>query len=205
MYIDRSRSSGIVVEDIFNETNSTVERGVKKLTGNQSPDDLLLLRTQSELNQNDKVETAVGETTWGYLKSTAEKFCVRTVGDLIRYIKDLASVDKPFYSRWSNDSPIEFFDYRTRFSYAPIGDFECQDATLEDDPEQLEVDSVFEYWDKHLKKDVLLIANDTTIRTWGDLKGALRGESAYIGESKFSQGTLKRPLREAIRLVPPLE
>ncbi len=186
LYVHRSQSLGDEVQNIFDETSSTVEAGVQKLIGNQSPDGPVLLRTQSELNQDQKIETVVDETVWGYLKSTAEIFRVRTIGDLMEYITVLAATDKPFYSRWSKDSPIESFDHRSRFSYA-------------------DQSAHFEYWEEVLDDDAPLIANDATIKTWGDLKEALRGKNKVMDESGFSQGTFSRPLREAMRLVPLLE
>lgn len=184
-YFNCSLSSGCEVQNIFKEAESSVDAAVNKLTKRESPDDPSLLRIQSESVADKRIESVVGESVWEYSKSIAESYGLKTVEDLLEYIRLLASADKAFYSRWCIDDSIEFFDHPTRFSYAPL--------------------SEFDYWNEMLQNDAPIIANDTLIRTWSDLKKALRGENKSIGESEFSQGTFVRPLQEAIRLVPPPE
>ena len=194
------------VNDIIEDATYLSELAIKKLIGKKLPEDPELLRIHAESVLDEDIKNVVGATVWTYLQSTAKKYDLKKVRDIIKYIKELASTDKAFYSKWSEETPIEFFDHSTRFSYAPVSDFEYQDETPEDNILDFSnADAHFDYWNGILEDDTPIIANDAVIKTWSDLKKALRGEKIIMDESEFSQGTFSTPLRKTIRLVPPAE
>ena len=184
LYAGRSLSSGVEIEGIFDKAASTVEAGVKKLRGRESPENPPLLRTQSESAPYENIESVLGKDAWDYMKPIADSYGLKTVGDLIKYIHDLTSTNKPFYSKWGKNDPLEFFVHSRRFSYASQ-------------------EKGFEYWNELLEDDTPIIANDIAIRTWGDIKEALHGDNRIMDESKFSQGTFRsRSPRNARRPIP---
>ncbi|MBI2579682.1 MAG: hypothetical protein HYW27_02155 [Candidatus Aenigmarchaeota archaeon] len=105
-------------------------------------------------------------------------------------IEELCSSGKPYFSKWSEYLPIEFFDTPLRFSWhIPI---ELQEPAEEiDNPEDYQR-GMLDFWDSFLHDDVPIYHGSThPIGTWKELKDALFGEKRYMEPSRFVQGTAR--------------
>lgn len=173
----------IAIEDIA----SLVKSAVIKLTGNaRESSQPVLLRTQLEIHQDANLEDIMdrhdGILTkhYGHIIQT---FHLVTINDLLRLINVFSKTDKRYYTSWSiTTGEIEFSDHPQMFSFHG-GDFN--------------------YWEERLRDDTPLnVLGSMTLRTWGELKQALRGEQSSIHESRLlNLGTQNRPLREGMVVI----
>jgi hypothetical protein len=167
-----------------------LERAVSKIT-RTAPDNVIGVITRCEAIPEKKIEEVFGEDEMGELireriKRILETHSIETIGDLLDFIKTLASSKTKYYSKWNGESPFEFFDAKNRFSFA--------------DPRQM-----YPYWYDALRAETPIITQDLRVSTWKDLMrvlGKVHGDDAIMGISEFCQGSTERPLREGIRLAP---
>lgn len=110
-------------------------------------------------------------------------------------IGELCSSKKPYFSKWSGDSPIEFFNTKLRFSwYIPVGLQESDDG--EDDPEDFQK-AMFGFWDSILGEMTPIHHGSThPIDNWKDLSGTIFGDNRYMESSRFTQGTFSQFLSD---------
>ena len=116
---------------------------------------------------------------------------VNKIGDRCAGIEELCLSRREFFSKWSKDSPIEFFNTQMRFSwYIPIGPQEQAEETNSSEDYQMEM---LNFWDSFLSDDTPIYHNSThLIYTWKSLKDAIFGEKAYMEPSRFVQGTQEK-------------
>jgi len=105
-------------------------------------------------------------------------------------IEELRSSRKPYFSKWSRDSPIEFFDTKLRFCwYIPMMLQEPADETKS--PEEYQK-AMFDFWNSILD-DMTPVHHGSAypIDTWKDLREAIFGDSRYMEPSRFVQGSVR--------------
>ncbi len=104
--------------------------------------------------------------------------------------EELCSSCKPYFSKWSRNSPIEFFDTKLRFCwYIPM---ELQESPKETKSSEDYQRAMFDFWNSILE-DTTPIHHSSTypIDTWKDLGEAIFGDNRYMEPSIFIQGTIK--------------
>ena len=105
-------------------------------------------------------------------------------------IEELRSSGKPYFSKWSRESPIEFFETKLRFCwYIPM---ELQESTGETESPEDYQNAMLDFWDSILE-DMIPVYHSSTypIDTWKDLREAIFGDDRYMEPSRFVQGTVK--------------
>ncbi len=106
-------------------------------------------------------------------------------------MEELQLSNKPYFSKWSKGSPIEFFDTDLRFYWNIPA--ELQRPSKETvNPEDYQR-GVLDFWDSVLDDTIPVYHGSAyhPIDTWKDLKDAIFGEKRYMEPSRFVQGTVK--------------
>lgn len=105
-------------------------------------------------------------------------------------IEELRSSGKSYFSKWSGDSPIEFFNTNLRFCwYIPI---ELQEPSKKTKSPEDYQKAMFDFWNSILEDTTPIYHSSTyPIDTWKDLGEAIFGDNRYMEPSRFIQGTVK--------------
>jgi len=105
-------------------------------------------------------------------------------------VEELCSSRKPFFSKWSRESPIEFFDTKLRFCwYIPMELQEPAEETESPDDYQR---AMFDFWNSVLEYMTPLYHGSIyPIDTWKDLREAIFGDNRYMEPSRFVQGSAR--------------
>jgi len=91
-------------------------------------------------------------------------------------IEELRSSGKPYFSKWSRESPIEFFETKLRFCwYIPM---ELQEPVEETESPEDYQKTMFDFWNSILE-DMTPVYHISThpIDTWKDLREAIFGDN----------------------------
>ena len=110
-------------------------------------------------------------------------------------VEELQSSDKPYFSKWSRDSEIEFFGTAARFCWAPIRPPRAEDYMRMGrrqgiSPRQLDRDAIFEYWNAALDDAIRIDAESWSDMSWHQLKEDLFGNNRTMEPSRYVGGTL---------------
>ncbi|MBI5061597.1 MAG: hypothetical protein HZB67_04775 [Candidatus Aenigmarchaeota archaeon] len=107
-------------------------------------------------------------------------------------IEELRLSEKPYYSKWSENSQIEFFDTKLRFCwYIPLL-LHSKGNVSETYQEYQE--KMLSFWDSVLASDTPVHHHDSyPIKNWQDLRDAIIGENRYMEPSRFTQGAILVP------------
>jgi hypothetical protein len=123
-----------------------------------------------------------------------EKYGERPTGTSSKYtsasIEELCSSEKPYFSKWSRENPIEFFDTRLRFCwYIPM---ELQEPAEETESPEDYQRAMLELWNSILEDITPVYHNSIySIDTWKDLREAIFSDNRYMEPSRFVQGTVR--------------
>ncbi|MBS3142254.1 hypothetical protein J4464_02590 [Candidatus Woesearchaeota archaeon] len=104
-------------------------------------------------------------------------------------IDELRSSDKPHFSKWSHESPIEFFNTALRFSWhIPLV---LQEAPETPQTAEEFAKAMFDFWNSILS-DMTPVYHSSLypISTWKALSEAIIGDYRYMESSRIVQGTV---------------
>ncbi|MFA5019855.1 MAG: hypothetical protein WC533_02035 [Candidatus Pacearchaeota archaeon] len=103
-------------------------------------------------------------------------------------IKELRSSDKPFYAKWSKESPIEFFDKSLRFCWSVNLAGKNREINCPDEYHQ----RLLELWGSFLDNETSVYHGSSyPIYNWENLKEAVFGEERIMEPSMFAQGSTR--------------
>ncbi|MFH1358975.1 MAG: hypothetical protein ABIH37_03750 [archaeon] len=103
-------------------------------------------------------------------------------------IEELTSSGEPYYSKWDNENPIEFFNTALRFCWnIPIA---VQEISAEEVSAEEFQRRMVNFWDSILRdKTPVYHGSHYPIDTWQDLRKAIFGDERYMEPSRYVQGT----------------
>ena len=113
-------------------------------------------------------------------------------------VSELRLSEKPYFSKWGENSQIEFFDTKLRFCwYIPMALQKPVEETEDSEGESLGSSedyqkTMLDFWNVLLKDRTPIYHGSThQIEAWEDLREAIFGENRYMEPSRFIQGSVR--------------